>query len=230
MKRLKQLTVVGLLTAAWSIFMTSQSAAGQSTEAAFRPPKAISGQGRSGWVRVAPADEEFTLRMPGVPKVGEETVLIGEKRITVRYYGRLADETVYAVLSVSGLESSMADLAHLLMLNLYNKLVPESLLDESEKGGTGVKAVYRRVVASNAYEGREYDIRVRDRAGLWRLYRTGNKFYAVAASTTREDYVLVNRFLNSFFDGERAHPSLAEMRSHPRLSAAAVKSNTYADT
>ena len=197
MTLLKILMTVALIPG-WSFLIVPESAAAQAVGAPLPFRTSLPRQDKRGWVRVAPTDEEFTVRMPGAPKVGTETLTVSGNRVTVRYYGHIAGETVYAVLSVSGLGDNMSELAHVLMLNLYNKLVPTSLLDESGAGAEGVKAVYRRDVPSAPYGGREYDIRVRDSAGLWRLYRAGNKFYAVAASTTRKDDASASHFLNSF--------------------------------
>ena len=197
MTLLKILMTVALIPA-WSFFMVSKPAAGHAVRAPLPFLRGLQGQGKQAWMRVAPTDEEFTVRMPGTPKVGTETLTVSGNHVTVRYYGHIGGETVYAVLSVSGLGDNMSELAHVLMLNLYNKLVPTSLLDESGTGAEGVKAVYRRDMPPAPYGGREYDIRVRSSAGLWRLYRAGNNFYAVAASTTRKDDASASHFLNSF--------------------------------
>ena len=149
-------------------------------------------------VRVAPANEEFAVWMPESPKVGTEQLIIDQRPLILSYYGLIQDGTEYAVLSVSGLENKMGDLAHILMLNLYSKLIPTSLLDESEKSEVAIKANYQRDISLNGYMGREYSIQARKRTGLWRFYSVGRKFYAIAVSTTGQDNILINRFLNSF--------------------------------
>jgi hypothetical protein len=150
------------------------------------------------WVRVAPANEEFTASMPDAPKVETEKLVVSQKPILLAYYGLMQDDTQYAVLSVSGLQDKMADLAHILMLNFYSKLIRTSLLYEPKKYEVGMKATYERGISLNGYTGREYSIQARNSTGFWRVYRVGKKFYAVTALTTRKDKILPDRFLNSF--------------------------------
>lgn len=152
----------------------------------------------STWVKVAPANDEFGIWMPELPKVGTETLVIDQHPVKLSYHGLIQNGTEYAVLSVSGLENKTADLAHMLMLDLYSKLIPTSLLDESNKHEAAIKATYQRDILLNGYHGREYNILARNRTGVWRFYTVGKRFYAVAASTTRKDNILMSRFLNSF--------------------------------
>jgi cell division septation protein DedD len=156
-----------------------------------------SGQGTG--IRIAPANEDFTVWMPDTPQVvGTEQLVIDQRPLILKYYCRIQDGTEYAVLSVSGLENKMGDLAHMLMLNLYSKTIPNSLVDESERSEVAVKANFQRDISLNGYAGREYGIQARKSTGLWRFYRVGRKFYAVAVSTTRQDNILIDRFLSSF--------------------------------
>ena len=84
------------------------------------------------------------------------------------------------MLSVSGLESKMGDLAHMLMLNLYAKTIPNTFLDKSARPEVAIKANYQRDISLNGYLGREYSIQAHKSTGLWRFYTAGRKFYAVA--------------------------------------------------
>src|SRR3984893_14490765 len=119
-------------------------------------------------VRVAPANEEFEVWMPESPKVGMEQLIIDQRPLILSYYGLIQDGTEYAVLSVSGLENKMGDLAHILMLNLYSKLIPTSLLDEAEKSEVAIKANYQRDISLNGYLGREYSIQAARRLDVLR--------------------------------------------------------------
>lgn len=152
----------------------------------------------SKWVRVAPGNEGFAVWMPGSPKVGAENLVIEQRPLILSYYSLIQDGTEYAVLSVSGLENEMADLAHILMLNMYSKLIPNASLNVSERYEASIKATYQRDLSLNGYFGREYSIQARNRTGLWRFYTAGKRFYAVVALTTRGNSNLVNRFLHSF--------------------------------
>src|SRR5712692_6609909 len=97
--------------------------------------------GQVAGVRVAPANEDFEVWMPDSPQVvGTEQVIIDQRPLILNYYCLIQNGTEYAVLSVSGLENKMGDLAHMLMLNLYSKTIPRSFLDESEKSEVAIKA------------------------------------------------------------------------------------------
>lgn len=150
------------------------------------------------WARVAPANEDFVVWMPGVPKVGAEELMIDQQPVILGYYSLTEGGTDYAILTVCGVKSRSAFLAHILMLNLYYKLITASLPDQSEKDGVAVEATFQRDIQLNAYIGREYGIKAHHRTGLWRLYSAGRKFYAVAALTNRADDRQIKRFLNSF--------------------------------
>lgn len=150
------------------------------------------------WVIVSPANEEFRVWMPESPQTGTEKLVIAKQPVTVTYYGLDQQGTDYAILSVSGLENKNADLAHMLMLNLYGELIPKSLIDKSDKNEASVTATLQRNILLNGYPGREYKIEVRNRTGVWRFYSVGNRFYVIAASTVRNKNILVSRFLESF--------------------------------
>ena len=155
-------------------------------------------QNSSAWERFAPTGEEFAIMLPGQPKVGAESVPFSGSTLALRYYGLSTDETDYVVLSIGVTSGLTADMAYILMLNFYNKVVPTSLLYEAEGRAASVQASYQRAITLNGYAGQEYAIRARNRSGLWHFYNTGEHFYAVVASTARKNNNLVKRFLNSF--------------------------------
>ena len=171
-------------------------------------------------IRVTPANEEFAVWMPESPKAGTEQLIIDQRPLILSYYGLTQHGTEYAVISVSGLENKMGDLAHMLMLNLYSKLIRTSLLDESEKSEVAVTANYQRGISLNGYMGREYSMQARKGTGLWRFYSVGKKFYAVAASTTRKDNILIKRFLNSFALGTPKSAIIRKDPVQPKLNIA----------
>jgi hypothetical protein len=150
------------------------------------------------WVRVSPANEEFRVWMPESPQTGTERLVIDKQPVTVTYYGLDQGGTDYAILSVSGLENKNAYLAHMLMLNLYGKSIPKALIDKSDKNEASVKATLQRNIVLNGYLGHEYKIEARNRTGVWRFYSVGKKFYVIAASTARNEKLLLSRFLESF--------------------------------
>jgi hypothetical protein len=150
------------------------------------------------WVKVSPANKEFRVWMPESPQTGTERLVIDRQPVTLTYYGLDQEGTEYAILSVSGLENEKAYLAHMLMLNLYSKFIPKSLIDRSDRNEASVKATFQRNILLNGYPGREYKIEARNRTGVWRFYSVGKRFYVIAASTGRKENILVSRFLESF--------------------------------
>ncbi|MBA3322786.1 MAG: hypothetical protein H0T45_15245 [Pyrinomonadaceae bacterium] len=191
----RRLAKVALLPSCF-ILITAQLATAQTTRIySFLSTPRVT---QDTWVRAAPADEEFTVKLPRQPKIGIERLTINEKTVDIRFYGLAADGVDYAVLSVSGLESEMADLAYTLMLNFYAKLVPASPLDDVVGNVNTVEATYQRDLTLNGHNGREYIIRIRNRSGMLRFFNAGERFYIAVASGTHNSSPLVNRFLNSF--------------------------------
>lgn len=150
------------------------------------------------WVRVSPANEEFRVWMPESPQTRTEGLVIDQKPVTVNYYGLDQKGTDVAILSVSGLENKTADLAQMLMLDLYAKSIPKLLIDKSDKNEASVIATFQRHTVLNGYPGREYKIEARNRTGVWRFFSVGKRYYVIAASTGRNENILVSRFLESF--------------------------------
>jgi hypothetical protein len=153
------------------------------------------------WMRVAPKNEEFAVLMPDLPRVGFEKLSIDHRLTTITYYSLTQDEIECAVLSISGLENNKDDLAQMLLLSLYSKLIPTS---DQENKQVAVKAIYQRAVSLNGYAGRESSLQAHNRVGMWRFYSVGKKFYAFTAMTTWKDDVLITRFLDSVTLGPTA--------------------------
>jgi hypothetical protein len=172
------------------------------------------------WVNVSPASEEFRVLMPESPQTGTERLVIDQQPVTIRYYGLDQEGTEYAVLSVSGLENEKAYLAHMLMLNLYSRFIPKSLIDKSDRSEPAAKATFQRNILLNGYHGQEYKIEVRNSTGVWRFYRVGKRFYVIAASTGRNENILVSRFLESFALGATTSASNSNL-VQPQLNAEA---------
>lgn len=168
------------------------------------------------WVKVSPANEEFRVWMPESPQTRTEGIVIDQKPVTVNYYGLDQKGTDFAILSVSGLENKTADLAHMLMLDLYAKSIPKSLIDKTDKNEASVIATFQRHAVLNGYPGREYKIEARNRTGVWRFFSVGRRFYVIAASTGRNENTLVNRFLESLALG--ASTSGNSNSVHPPLT------------
>lgn len=139
--------------------------------------------------------------MPEPPQTGTERLVIDQQPVTLTYYCLDQDGTDYAILSVAGLENKKTYLAHMLMLNLYSKFIPKSLIDKSDRNEASVKATLQNNILLNGYTGQEYKIEARNRTGVWRFYSVGKRFYVIAASTGRNENILVGHFLESFVLG-----------------------------
>lgn len=155
--------------------------------------------------------------MPESPQTRTEGLVIDQNPVTVNYYGLDQKGTDFAILSVSGLENKTADLAHMLMLDLYAKSIPKSLIDKSDKNEASVTATFQRHTVLNGYPGREYKIEARNRTGVWRFFSVGKKFYVIAASTGQNENTLVSRFLESLALGASTS-GINSNSVHPRLT------------
>jgi len=172
------------------------------------------------WVEVNPDNEEFRVWMPHSPQMGSVGLIIDQQSVTVTYYGLDQEGTEYAVLSVSGLENKNAYLAHMLMLDLYSKFIPNSLINKSRNNIPSVTATFQRNILLNGYLGHEYKIEARNRAGVWRFYSVGKRFYVIAATTARNENILVSRFLESFTLGATtSETDSSSVQPQPNLEA-----------
>lgn len=153
-------------------------------------------------IRIEPPDEAFSIWMPEAPKVGVEPLILEREPALLKYYGLSQNGSEYAVLSLTGLDTSKPDLAHILMLDLYRRFIPTSMLDDAERSGAALKASFVRELQLNGHKGREYSLKAGGRAGQWYLFTVGARFYAVGATTTGQDASLVQRFLESLSFGK----------------------------
>jgi hypothetical protein len=157
--------------------------------------------------------------MPESPQIGTERLVIDQQSVTVNYYGLDHEGTDIAILSVSGLGNKSEDLAQMLMLNLYAKSIPKLFRDKSVKNEAS--ATFQRDILLNGYPGREYKIKARNRTGVWRLFNMGKRFYAIVASTDRNENTLVTRFLESLALG--ASSGINSKSVQPKLSVEALQ-------
>jgi hypothetical protein len=148
------------------------------------------------WTRVAPATEKFAVMMPGDPTVQKEGRIIGGQQVWLSYYGSIQGDSDYAVLTGLGLKDT--SVAHMLMLDFYCRLNATALQKQSLERVNTIKATYQRDVYLNGHVGRQFSLEAYDRIGEWRIYRVGETFYAVAASTSPKNALPLKRFLDSF--------------------------------
>jgi hypothetical protein len=148
------------------------------------------------WTRVAPATEKFAVMMPGDPTVQKEGRVIDGQQVWLSYYGSIQGESDYAVLTGLGLKDT--SVAQMLMLDLYCRINATVLQKQSVERVNTTRATYQRDIFLNGYIGRQFSLEAYDRIGEWRIYRVGETFYAVAASTSSKNALPLKRFLDSF--------------------------------
>jgi hypothetical protein len=134
--------------------------------------------------------------MPGDPTFQKEERVIGGQQVWLSYYGSIQGDSDYAVLTGLGLKD--ASLAHMLMLDLYGRLNATVLQKQPVERVNTIRATYQRDIFLNGFIGREFSLEAYDRIGEWRIYRVGETFYAVAASTSSKNALTLKRFLDSF--------------------------------
>jgi len=59
------------------------------------------------------------------------------------------------------------------------------------------KATYLREISLDGYGGRQFALEAYNRRGEWRIYKVGETFYAVAASTNSKNVIPLKRFFDS---------------------------------
>jgi hypothetical protein len=150
------------------------------------------------WIRYRPATDKFVVRMPKNPTVQQEVRVIGGQPILLSYYGARRGESVYAVLTLTGLNDESWNVAHMLMLDFYGRVNADVLLPKGVQGSSTIKATYQRNVSLDSFVGREFSLETLDKTGEWRLYKADKIFYAVAACTSSNDASSSKPFLASF--------------------------------
>lgn len=150
------------------------------------------------WIKYTPATDKFVVRMPKDPTVQQEVRVIGGQPILLSYYGARRAESVYAVLTLTGLNDESWNVAHMLMLDFYGRVNADLFLPGGVQGLSTIKATYQRNVSLDSFVGREFSLETFDKIGEWRLYKADKIFYAVAACTNSNDASLSKLFLASF--------------------------------
>src|SRR4030095_5031282 len=88
-----------------------------------------------------------------------------------------------------------SDLAQMLMVDYYARLNVVRMPKSMEPPAT--KATYLKEISLDGYVGRLFGLEAYNRKGEWRLYKVGETFYVVAASTSSKSALSINRFFDS---------------------------------
>jgi hypothetical protein len=194
---MKSIRTTSLPALSWLLLLSllATAAKAQVKESSFLPRETAKKTSLA-WTRVAPATEKFAVLMPGVPTVQREGRVIGGQQVWLSYYSSMQGDSDYAVLTGSGLKDT--SVAQMLMLDLYSRLNPTVWQKQSVERVNTTRATYQSDIVLNGYVGRQFRLEAYDRIGEWRIYRVGETFYAVAASTSSKNALPLKRFLDSF--------------------------------
>lgn len=135
--------------------------------------------------------------MPQDPTIQQEARVIGGQQLLLSYYGSCCGESVYAVLTIVGLNDPNLDVAQMLMLDLFGR-VNAAVFPQGAQGVSTIKATYQRDIFLDGHNGRQFALESYDKIGEWRLFKVGQTFYAVAASTNPKYASSLKRFFDSF--------------------------------
>jgi hypothetical protein len=155
-------------------------------------------ENRSAWARFTPANESFAVTMPQDPTIQQEARVIGGQQLLLSYYGSRRGESVYAVLTIVGLNDANLNVAQMLLLDLYGRVNAAAFPPQGAQGLSTIKATYQRDISLDGHNGRQFTLETYDKTGEWRLFKAGETFYAVAASTNSKYATSLKRFFDSF--------------------------------
>jgi hypothetical protein len=162
------------------------------------------------WTRYTPATDKFVVAMPKNPTVQQEVRVINGQPLLLSYYGARLGKSVYAVVTITGLNDANWNLAHMLMLDFYVRVNADLFLPQGVQGLSTIKATYQRDISLDSYAGRQFSLESFDKTGEWRLYKTDTRFYAVTVCTNSDYLSSSKRFLASFtFSSSAINPTTA---------------------
>ena len=164
-------------------------------------------------IKVAPANENFAVLMSGTPEMQIEMRVLRGQQLILSYYGSVQPDSNYAVLVLSGLKDGNPDLAQMLMLDYYARLNVVRMPKSMEPPAT--KATYLKEISLDGYDGRQFGLEAYNRKGEWRLYKVGETFYVVAASTSSKRVLSLNRFFDSLTFAKSTGTAVAANVSAP---------------
>jgi hypothetical protein len=130
--------------------------------------------------------------------MGWERQPVGASAAIINYYGLNSDETIYVVISMGKQDAPPPELAYVLMLNLFHKFIPTSILDNVGENEKSVRSAYEREISLGGYPGRANTLQAHKRSGLSNFYVTGKNYYLAGALTSGNNAAPVKKFLDSF--------------------------------
>ena len=161
-------------------------------------PKVPVNENQKPWARFTPANETFAVTMPQDPTIRQEVRVIDGQQLLLSYYGARRGDSVYAVITIAGLNDAKLNVAHMLMLELYGRVNAAAFPPQGARGLSTIKATYQRDILLDGHVGRQFSLETYDKIGEWRLFKAGETFYAVAAATNSRYASSLKRFSDSF--------------------------------
>jgi TonB family protein len=181
----------------------------------------------AGWVKVTPADEEFSVLLPRTPTVKEEQKTFEWLRVSGRRYRVKEGNTLYTIWSFkpeavpTRLQQDKAAYLDLCAELAWDMLIRPELEGIRNSGqvvrvGDMFALVYHRELSSPTHPGRNYLLGIRNYRGAAQIYLGDARIYLVTALAESDKVAGPEAFMKSFSVGGK---SLATV---PEPTAAAV--------
>ena len=139
------------------------------------------------WTRFTSHTDKFDVLMPAAPTLKQETIVIRGQQLLLSYYGAKSGQSDYAVLTLAGFNDANAQVAHMLMLDLYCRT-----------SGSFKAATFQKEIFLAGHAGRQFTLQGGERVGEWRIYKVNKTFLAVAGSSSSKPTNSLARFFDSF--------------------------------
>jgi TonB family protein len=162
-----------------------------------------SGQDLSYWVRLSPADEQFSVMVPPpVPESETQKSSYGTLEVDATVYSVIENRVTYAVWSLKNRNYQSAPPSDVEdYLDDSAELVWESLLKarrERLAQGAGGRMIYEHGLQAGGLPGRQYQLRLGSKPGVLRLFVDDERIYVLTVFNAGAGEVGAQRFLSSF--------------------------------
>jgi hypothetical protein len=151
------------------------------------------------WQLLAPADEEFTVLLPGKPEIDVQKKPFGQLTLTATTYLLVSEEgPMFLITSVGGMQDFAAIMSEKEGLTAYANGFWEGFFQPAKDKGLPTGATQLRELRLNGHAGAAYDIVFGSMSGSAHVYRTAKKFYVALILNTPKDDPRIQQFLSSF--------------------------------
>jgi hypothetical protein len=165
------------------------------------------GEAASGWVKVTPPDEAFTVMMPRMPFPVAERGKSDALKVEGQRYSLRHDDAEYMVWSFNAANLPAAtdsdretnlDHGAQIAWNLMIEPQRQKLKHRSRNELMKYYLIYDGVLPSSGHPGRRYRLGLGERRGMTHIYAAGSQIYIVAAAGEARELASVEEFIKSF--------------------------------